>query len=377
MSYFFIRFRRSLAMTLFCCFVLQSIIGHANASNIRIQTHSKNRRNVITIRGKGGGVRQHDETRRRPSAVMEGMKNSLASALASCCAKTLLQPFDTIKTIQQYERTITTSSIGFFEASRIVMKRDGGFWELYAGLVVSALGSVPAIGLYYGIYSYCKRILIPLLLNAYGSSSELKRNQGSDQTLKLIAVAISAALGNTVASFSRVPYEVVKQKLQTGEYSSTIIALSSMFKAQGFRAFFPVGGIATQMIRDIPYAIFTLMSYEYLREAWVDKSPKPWKDMVTGGMAGGIGSYLTNPMDVIKTRLQTDPEMFGGSVLQCISMTYEEGGYRAFLRGSMPRLIHKIPGNAIFFFFFELFKRLLRVDTASIDGKTSLKIKHK
>jgi len=277
-------------MTLFCCFVLQSIIGHANASNIRIQTtHSKSRRNVITIRG-GGGLQQ-DETRRRPSAVMEGMKNSLASALASCCAKTLLQPFDTIKTIQQYERTITatSSSIGFFEASRIVMKRDGGFWELYAGLVVSALGSVPAIGLYYGIYSYCKRILIPLLLNAYGSSSsELKSNHVSDQTLKLIAVAISAALGNTVASFSRVPYEVVKQKLQTGEYSSTIIALSSMFKAQGFRAFFPVGGIATQMIRDIPYAIFTLMSYEYLREAWVDKSPKPWKDMVTGGMAGAL-----------------------------------------------------------------------------------------
>ena len=78
------------------------------------------------------------------------------------------------------------------------------------------------------------------------------------------------SLGNTVASFSRVPYEVVKQSLQTGQYPSTFVAVSTMWGGGGMRSFFPLGGVSIQMLRDIPYAIFTLLSYEYIREHWVE-----------------------------------------------------------------------------------------------------------
>jgi hypothetical protein len=162
---------------------------------------------------------------------------------------------------------------------------------------------------------------------------------------------------------------VVKQKLQTGQYSNTFVALSSMFQAQGLRAFFPMGGIAVQMLRDIPYAIFTLLAYEFLRDNWADKDQKVWKDMVSGAIAGGFGSYMTSGLDVIKTRLQTSPELYDGSVLLCAKMTFQEGGMRAFLRGSASRLLHKIPANAMFFFFFEFFRRLLLVDNSSLEGK--------
>lgn len=83
----------------------------------------------------------------------------------------------------------------------MVMEREGGsgFLELYAGLAVSALGSVPAIGLYYGIYSYCKRILIPFFQSLYGSKSKNgKQPVVSDQALKLVAVAVSAAIGKVI-----------------------------------------------------------------------------------------------------------------------------------------------------------------------------------
>lgn len=77
------------------------------------------------------------------------------------------------------------------------------------------------------------------------------------------------------------------------------------------RSFFPLGGVSIQMLRDIPYAIFTLLSYEYIKEHWVatrsrDDPDNRWlRDMAAGATAGGIGSYLTNPFDVVKTRLQT------------------------------------------------------------------------
>jgi hypothetical protein len=132
------------------------------------------------------------------------------------------------------------------------------------------------------------------------------------------------------------------------------------------RSFFPLGGVSIQMLRDIPYAIFTLLSYEYIKEHWVatrsrDDPDNRWlRDMAAGATAGGIGSYLTNPFDVVKTRLQTTGGGgYGGSIANCAAAVFEEGGPAAFLRGSVPRLMHKIPANGMFFVFYEFFKRVL------------------
>jgi len=231
---------------------------------------------------------------------------------------------------------------------------------------VAALGSMPSVGLYFGVYSYCKRMIGPRLRGCLGSEREDgKETFCSDGALKTVTIICSAAIGNTVASFSRVPYEVVKQSLQTGQYSSTFQAMSTMWKDGGMRSFFPLGGVSIQMVRDIPYAICTLLTYEYIKDNWVvprsvEDPNKRWaRDMVAGATSGGIGSYLTNPFDVIKTRLQTAGNSYGGSITACAAAVMEEGGYTAFLRGSVPRLMHKIPANGCFFVFYEFFRRVL------------------
>ena len=43
-------------------------------------------------------------------------------------------------------------------------------------------------------------------------------------------------------------------------------------------------------------------------------------------------------------------------------MVWKEGGTAAFLRGSVPRLMHKVPANCFFFLFYEMFRRLLNAD---------------
>jgi len=298
------------------------------------------------------------------SATINGLKNSVASAFAAATAKTLLAPFDTIKTIQQQSQTGDVA-LTLIEAASVVMKRPKGFLELYAGLGVSAIGAMPSVGLYFGVYSYCKDQLTPFLQKKFDGRVD-------PNSVRTFAIACSAAIGNTVASFSRVPYEVVKQKLQTGEYASTFGAIGHMYKNGGMRSFFPMGGITIQMMRDIPYAIVTLMTYECLREHWVNKRPKSaWRDMAAGGLAGGVGSLMTNPMDVVKTRLQVDSfNLYRGSVWECASKTLQEGGPSVFLRGSVPRLIHKIPANAAFFVCYEFFRRLLRVEDIPNSGTT-------
>jgi len=215
-----------------------------------------------------------------------------------------LAPFDTIKTVQQQARQgVGAKALSFVEAAGLVVRRPRGIFELYAGLGVAAIGAMPSVGLYFGIYSYSKRTIIPRLQQTLGPTREGSYII-SDNAATTIGIAASAAIGNTFASFSRVPFEVVKQRLQTGKYPNTRTALAAMFRSEGMRGFFPLGGICTQMVRDIPYAVVTLCTYEAIQDKWIQRSQvqqQSWKDMASGAIAGGVGSFLTNPMDVVKT----------------------------------------------------------------------------
>lgn len=318
------------------------------------------------------------------SAWLDGCKSALSSALAAACVKALLQPIDALKTYQQHTYAASGTSVSLTKAFQGIASR-GSWTHFYAGLGVTVIGAMPGVALYFGVYSYCKRKLLTAP-EPFGPSHPT------------LCVAVSAALGNTIASFSRVPYEVVKQQLQTGLYTSTRHALTSIATSgQAWQMAFPKGSIAVQMFRDIPYAIVSLVLYESLQSAVKRHHQRPMTavqggvvtnvhnavsqrrhrrqkilDFAVGGIAGGMGSWVTNPMDVVKTRLQTDglgaASLYGGSVVQCAHALWIEGGPAAFLRGSVPRLLHKVPANAFFFLFYEVFRRVLRVSDASSSG---------
>jgi Mitochondrial carrier protein len=109
--------------------------------------------------------------------AVDGIKQGIASGLASCCVKTLLQPLDTIKTVQQF----STHSMNFFEAGRLLLARSG-VTALYSGLGVTLLGAAPSMAIYFGIYGYCRR--------KFDSLPQLSRTA---------SIALSAGIGNFVA----------------------------------------------------------------------------------------------------------------------------------------------------------------------------------
>ena len=72
------------------------------------------------------------------SATVEGLKASLASALAAGCSKTLLAPFDTIKTVQQHYRS-TGAALSLSEAAKLIFARPNGFLEFYVSCLEKTL----------------------------------------------------------------------------------------------------------------------------------------------------------------------------------------------------------------------------------------------
>jgi len=315
------------------------------ANRRRIEEQQRALSALRTTRGGGGVV-----TSAGWVTIIEGLKNGCASGLAAACAKLLLQPFDTVKTLQQANK----GSLGMVEAARDLVARRG-VRSLYTGLGVTLVGSIPAVSIYFGVYQAVKKALLQALPPTLGWT--------------LLGVAASAGVGNTVASFFRVPYEVVKQRLQAGMYSSTGEALRTMYRTEGgLGAFFGSSGVASQIMRDVPYAIVTLLTYESLRRARAAARRKagggeastPFEDSMMGAFAGGVGSLISNPMDVVKTRVMTQPGLYP-TVWSAVSKLWAEEGAAAFFKGTAPRLLHKVPANAIFFATYEILRGLLRV----------------
>jgi hypothetical protein len=91
------------------------------------------------------------------SATMDGLKSSLASALAAGCSKTLLAPFDTLKTIQQHYRAASGTSLTFWQAVKLVMERPNGIREFYVSAcqVDWKLGTACVLSCLSLFYSWC------------------------------------------------------------------------------------------------------------------------------------------------------------------------------------------------------------------------------
>jgi hypothetical protein len=119
--------------------------------------------------------------------IPNGIKNAIASYLATVLVKVILQPFDTIKTIQQVQNT----QYGIWKTASMFLK-ERGIGGLWSGTLVSALGASPSVAVYFGVFSSAKATLTSWIPGQY----------------RLLAVALAASIGNSVAAVLRVPYEV-------------------------------------------------------------------------------------------------------------------------------------------------------------------------
>ncbi|RYG95655.1 solute carrier family 25 protein [archaeon] len=87
--------------------------------------------------------------------IPNGIKNGLASGLATVLVKLILQPFDTLKTVQQMQMHSHLSIPA--AASYIIQSR--GIWGLWSGALVGAVGAAPSVALYFTVYSSLRQYL--------------------------------------------------------------------------------------------------------------------------------------------------------------------------------------------------------------------------
>ena len=170
-------------------FVLQALLIGILLFDVDAIGSVPRKANLVSISSAAEKTKSVDKVEKKRFAFLpDGVKDGIASGLAAAVVKAILQPLDTIKTVQQAQNSVKLGPIR--AAVDIVEKR--GIAGLWSGLGITVVGSSPSVAVYFGLYSSCKTHLTKVF----------------PANLKLVAVAISATIGNSFASILRAPYEV-------------------------------------------------------------------------------------------------------------------------------------------------------------------------
>jgi solute carrier family 25 protein 33/36 len=88
-------------------------------------------------------------------------------------------------------------------------------------------------------------------------------------------------------------------------------------------------------------------------------------NLFSGGAAGTIASCITNPLEVVKTQLQSSSVAVGelssaaGSPMAIARKIMQNDGVAGFFRGLRPTLVGIIPARSVYFYSYEQSKRML------------------
>ncbi|KAL8935823.1 MAG: hypothetical protein Q9216_005239 [Gyalolechia sp. 2 TL-2023] len=239
---------------------------------------------------------EEEEERRHPY-----IHCMLAGGVGGTSGDLLMHSIDTVKTRQQGDPHIPSKYTSLSSSYLKIFRQEGVRRGLYSGVTPAFLGSFPGTIIFFGCYEYSKRHLIDI---------------GVHNSLAYLA---SGFIADLAASVVYVPSEVLKTRLQLQgrynnpffssgyNYRSTLHATRTIIKEEGFAALFY--GYKATLFRDLPFSALQFAFYEqeqkWAKEYVGGKDIGLGLEILTATTAGGLAGVMTCPLDVVKTRIQT------------------------------------------------------------------------
>ena len=219
----------------------------------------------------------------RSATVKLAIQAALAGALASGVSTAAMHPLDTLKTRVQ-------STVGKGPGMKAFLKTipEIGAKGLYRGIIPAVVGAASGHGFRTATYEVVCKLLVPLTALPLITEIQIQ--------------GFGSGLGTLVGTSVRIPCEVLKQRLQTGQHDNAVEAFKAITK-NGTKGLF--AGTAATLSREIPFYVIGLVTYEKLKQAAAAAKRKEltaWETIALGGMSGAIAAAATTPADVLKAR---------------------------------------------------------------------------
>lgn len=264
------------------------------------------------------------------------------------------QPFDTVKVRLQSAPEGTYSGAGDVIKKLIANEGFGGF---YKGTLTPLVGVGACVSVQFSMNEYMKRYYDGKLRG---------------QPMSLLQFFNSGAVAGFANGFLASPIEHIRIRLQTQtsgtkSFAGPIDCAQKVYNAGGLsQGIFR--GLAPTLLREsvgmgIYFATYeALINRELSNSLYKTRTEIPgWKLCMFGGLSGYTLWISVYPVDVVKSKLQTDSlakPNFKGS-LDVVRHVFGKAGIKGFYKGFVPTILRAAPANGATFAIFELTMRLI------------------
>jgi len=131
-----------------------------------------------------------------------------------------------------------------------------------------------------------------------------------------------------------------------------------LYKNNGFLGFYK-GFNSTILTRSGTFAYFGGQEYAnvYLKSKHPERGLNNFEQFMTGGFAGTCYWLSIYPLDVIKNRMMSQPDIIPKkypTILSCIKHIYQVDGIKGYFRGFVPCALRTFPANGTTFLALKL-----------------------
>ncbi|KAK3321483.1 mitochondrial carrier domain-containing protein [Cercophora scortea] len=244
----------------------------------------------------------------------------------------------------------------------------GGFRTFFAGNGLNVVKIMPESAIRFGSYEASKRFLATY--------------EGHEDPAQISTVSkfVAGGMGGMTAQFCVYPIDTLKFRLQCetvegGPKGNALLlkTAKTMWAEGGLRAAYR--GLGLGLLGMFPYSAIDIGTFEFLKKSYSrtkaryygihedDAPPGNIATAVLGATSGALGASLVYPLNVLRTRLQTQgtamhPPTYTG-IVDVATKTVRNEGFRGLYKGLTPNLLKVAPALSITWVCYENMKRLL------------------
>eukprot|EP00742_Colponemidia_sp_Colp-10_P007770 GILJ01008378.1.p1 GENE.GILJ01008378.1~~GILJ01008378.1.p1 ORF type:complete len:331 (+),score=22.65 GILJ01008378.1:41-994(+) len=271
-----------------------------------------------------------------------------------------------VKTLLQLQHSEYSGTI---DAFRKIFRANGarGF---YKGFAANALGMVGGC-VYISSYE-SSRAEIGLLNNKF--------NFVAHHNAALMQNFIAGALSSCISQCWLVPLDIISQRQMVQSPSKPMTnfqILGSILHSDGVTGMYR--GYLASLATHVPASAIWWLTYGFFTQTWHNKfqhSESTSVDLLTravlGAAAGAVSSSTTNPIDVVRTRLQAERKAGDSTSFSTIVRhVLKEEGIKGFSRGTSARVLGNVPSSFLITFVYEFVKRISQKDRPLFEWSNS------
>ena len=257
----------------------------------------------------------------------DNLKNIRNGCISGLIEISILYPLDLLKT----RRHIQKDSLG-----KIVQTiyRSNGLVGFYRGILPPLLTEAPKRGFKFGFNEFYKGML--------NNVSYLSKDS---------KVFLAGCLTGICESAIVTPSEVVKIRLQNSTGGETLGSVyKQIYSEKGLIGF--TKGIGATCLRGLLWNATYFSIIEKTRD--INISGNLYFDRFLGGsLAGLLATTINNPVDVIKSRIQSGNPKYSG-IYSTAQLILRDNGWKGFYRGYMLKATRYTIGGGIMISIFNL-----------------------